>query len=326
MAHKTLIQAINEALRQEMDRDQRVLVMGEDVGVNGGVFRATEGLYDAFGPHRAVDTPLAESGIIGAAIGMAAYGLRPVPEIQFDGFMTPAFDQFVSHMARLRWRSRGRFSCPITVRVPYGGGIRALEHHSEAPETYYAHTPGFKVVLPSNPYDAKGLLLASIRDPDPVIFFEPKRLYRAFRQEVPEEDYVIPLGKAAVVREGRDVTVIAWGAMVRVADEAVGQAQETKGISAELLDLRTLWPLDIDTVVASVKKTGRCVVVHEAPRTVGMGAEIVALINERALLHLEAPVVRVTGFDTPMPLYRMENYYLPGAARVLQGIVKAVGF
>jgi len=257
---------------------------------------------------------------------MAAYGLRPVPEIQFDGFMAPGFDQLVSHAARLRWRSRGRFTCPLTVRVPYGGGIRALEHHSEAPEAYYAHTPGFKVVLPSNPYDAKGLLTAAIRDPDPVIFFEPKRLYRAFRQEVPDEAYEIPLGQAALVQEGGDVTVIAWGAMVKVSQEAVALAQEQKGISAELIDLRTLWPLDIDTVVASVQKTGRCVVVHEAPRTVGLGAEVISLINEKALLSLEAPVVRVTGFDVAMPLFRMENYYLPNAARVLQGIVKATSF
>lgn len=325
MAHKTLIQAINEALHQEMARDERVFIMGEDVGANGGVFRTTEGLYKAFGPDRAIDTPLAEAGIIGTAIGMAAYGLRPVPEIQFDGFMTPGFDQFVNHAARLRWRSRGRFSCPLTIRVPYGGGIRALEHHSEAPETYYIHTPGFKVVLPATPYDAKGLLLASIRDPDPVIFFEPKRIYRAFRQEVPEEEYEIPLGRANVVREGTDVTVITWGATLHASAEAAEQAQE-KGTSVELIDLRTLWPLDIETLIASVQKTGRCVVAHEAPKTVGLGAEIIALINEKALLWLEAPVVRVTGFDVAMPLYRMENYYLPNAQRVLQGIEKAVRF
>lgn len=326
MAHKTLIQAINEALHMEMKRDERVMIMGEDVGANGGVFRATEGIYNEFGAERAVDTPLAEAGIIGTAIGMAAYGLRPVPEIQFDGFMLPAFDQFVSHAARLRWRTRGRFTCPLTVRVPYGGGIRALEHHSEAPETYYVHTPGFKVVLPSNPYDAKGMLLAAIRDPDPVIYFEPKRLYRAFRQEVPEEDYEVPIGKASVVKEGSDVTVISWGTMVRVSQEGVDRAEEEKGISAELIDLRTLWPLDIETVIASVKKTGRCVIVHEAPRTVGLGAEIISLINEKALLYLEAPAVRVAGFDVAMPLYRMENYYMPNASRVLQGILKAVQF
>lgn len=326
MAHKTIIQAINEALHLEMARDERVLVLGEDVGANGGVFRATEGLYNEFGPERAVDTPLAESGIIGSAIGMAAYGLRPVPEIQFDGFMTPAFDMFVSHAARLRWRSRGRYTCSMTVRVPYGGGIRALEHHSEAPETFYAHTPGFKVVLPSTPYDAKGLLLAAIRDPDPVIFFEPKRLYRAFRQDVPEEDYEIPLGQAHIVRAGTDVTVISWGAMTRVSEEGVEQVLEEQGISAELIDLRTLWPLDIETIVSSVQKTGRCVVVHEAPRSVGLGAEIISLINEKALLSLEAPVVRVTGFDVAMPLYRMENYYLPNAARVVQGIRKVIQF
>ncbi len=325
MANKTLIQAVNEALTQEMERDERVLIMGEDVGVNGGVFRATEGIYDKFGAARAIDTPLAESGIIGSAIGMAAYGLRPVPEIQFDGFMTPAFDQMINHAARLRWRSRGRFTCPMTLRVPYGGGIRALEHHSEAPETYYVHTPGFKVVIPSTPYDAKGLLIAAIRDPDPVLYFEPKRIYRAFRQDVPEDEYEIPIGKANVVQEGTDVTVISWGAMMRETQKAVELAGDEE-LSCELIDLRTLWPMDIDTVIESVQKTGRCVVVHEAPRTVGLGAEIVSLINEKALLHLEAPVVRVTGYDVAIPYFRMEYYYLPNEKRILRGIKQAVNF
>jgi len=325
MANKTLIQAVNEALTQEMERDERVLIMGEDVGVNGGVFRATEGIYDKFGAERAVDTPLAESGIIGSAIGMAAYGLRPVPEIQFDGFMTPAFDQLVNHAARLRWRSRGRFTCPMTLRVPYGGGIRALEHHSEAPETYYVHTPGFKVVIPSTPYDAKGLLISAIRDPDPVLYFEPKRIYRAFRQDVPEDAYEIPIGEANVVQEGTDVTVISWGAMMRETQKAVELAGDEE-LSCELIDLRTLWPLDVETVIASVRKTGRCVVVHEAPRTVGLGAEIVSLVNEKALLHLEAPVVRVTGYDVAIPYFRMEYYYLPNEKRVLRGIKQAVNF
>ncbi|MCS7198121.1 MAG: alpha-ketoacid dehydrogenase subunit beta [Candidatus Bipolaricaulota bacterium] len=323
MPQMTLIQAINDALRTEMRRDPTVLVMGEDVGVNGGVFRATEGLYQEFGPDRAIDTPLAESGIIGTAIGMALNGLKPVAEIQFDGFMAPAFDQIVSHAARIRWRSRGRFHVPLVIRVPYGGGIRALEHHSEAPEAYYVHTPGLKVVIPSNPYDAKGLLISAIRDPDPVIFFEPKRLYRAFRQEVPEGDYTIPIGKASIVREGTDVTVISWGAMVRVCLQAIEQLEN---ISVELIDLRTLAPLDIETVLSSVTKTGRVVIVQEAPRTCSLASELTALIMERALLHLQAPVVRVTGYDTHIPYLTMEQYYLPDAGRVKKGIKKVLSF
>ncbi|MCX8103796.1 MAG: alpha-ketoacid dehydrogenase subunit beta [Candidatus Bipolaricaulota bacterium] len=323
MPQMTLVQAINDALRTEMRRDPTVLVMGEDVGVNGGVFRATEGLYQEFGPDRAIDTPLAESGIVGTAIGMALNGLKPVAEIQFDGFMAPAFDQIVSHAARIRWRSRGRFHVPIVIRAPYGGGIRALEHHSEAPEAYYVHTPGLKVVIPSNPYDAKGLLIAAIRDPDPVIFFEPKRLYRAFRQEVPEGDYTVPIGKASLVREGTDVTVISWGAMVRICLQAIAQLE---GISVELVDLRTLAPLDIETVLSSVAKTGRAVIVQEAPRTCSLSSELTALINERLLLQLQAPVVRVTGYDTHIPYLTMEQYYLPDAGRVQKGIERALSF
>jgi pyruvate dehydrogenase E1 component beta subunit len=323
MPQMTLVQAINDALRTEMRRDPTVIVMGEDVGVNGGVFRATESLYKEFGPDRAIDTPLAESGIVGTAIGMALNGLKPVAEIQFDGFMAPAFDQIVSHAARIRWRSRGRFHVPIVIRVPYGGGIRALEHHSEAPEAYYVHTPGLKVVIPSNPYDAKGSLIAAIRDPDPVIFFEPKRLYRAFRQEVPEGDYTVPIGKASVVREGSDVTVISWGAMVRVCLEAI---ESLENVSVELIDLRTLKPLEVETILNSVAKTGRVVIVQEAPRTCSLSSELAALITEKALLQLQAPVVRVTGYDTHIPYLTMEQYYLPDAGRVKKGIEKVLQF
>ncbi len=323
MPQMTLVQAINDALRTEMRRDPTVVVMGEDVGVNGGVFRVTENLYKEFGPDRVIDTPLAESGIVGTAIGMAINGLKPVAEIQFDGFMAPAFDQIISHAARIRWRSRGRFHVPLVIRAPYGGGIRALEHHSEAPEAYYVHTPGLKVVIPSNPYDAKGLLLSAIRDPDPVIFFEPKRLYRAFRQEVPEGDYTVPIGKASVVREGTDVTVISWGAMVRVCLQAIEQLER---VSVELIDLRTLSPLDIETILNSVTKTGRVVIVQEAPRMCSVSSELTALINERSLLQLQAPVVRVTGYDTHIPYLTMEQYYLPDAGRVKKGIERVLNF
>jgi pyruvate dehydrogenase E1 component beta subunit len=326
MPQLTLVQAVNDALKTEMRLDDRVLVMGEDVGVDGGVFRATEGILQEFGAQRVIDTPLAESGIVGTAIGMAVYGLRPVAEIQFDGFMPPAFDQIVSHAARIRWRSRGRFHVPLVVRAPYGGGIRALEHHSESPEAYYAHTPGLKVVTPASPYDAKGLLIAAIRDPDPVIFLEPKRLYRAFREEVPEGDYTIPLGKARVLRDGEDVTVISWGSMTRTAVQAAEEIQEKDSISAELIDLRTLVPLDFETITQSVQKTGRAVVVQEAPRTCGFAAEITALITERLLLHLEAPVVRVTGYDIAIPYLRMEEYYLPDVGRAVRGMRQAVNF
>lgn len=326
MARLTLVQAINDALRTEMTLDSRVVLLGEDIGVNGGVFRATEGLLEEFGENRVIDTPLAESAIIGTAFGMAVYGLRPVPEIQFSGFLPPAFDQIISHVARIRNRSRGRFTAPMVIRAPYAGGIRAPEHHSESPEAFYAHIPGIKVVIPSNPYDAKGLLIASIRDPDPVLFLEPKSIYRAFRQEVPAGDYTVPIGKASVVRSGDDVTVIAWGAMVRVALEAAERAEKEHGWSCEVIDLRTISPVDRDTIIHSVQKTGRAVIVHEAPRQAGFGAEIIALINEQALLYLEAPVVRVTGFDVTMPLFALEDYYLPDAHRVLLGLERVMTF
>ena len=316
MANLNMVQAINLALIQEMEKDGRVLLLGEDVGANGGVFRVTEGLQKRFGANRVVDTPLAESGIIGTAIGLAMGGLRPVPEIQFDGFLGPAYDQICSHAARMRTRTRGAFQVPLTIRVPVGGGIHAPELHSDSPEAIYAHTPGLKVVMPSSPYDAKGLLIASIRDPDPVIFFEPKRIYRAFREEVPEDEYVLPIGKARTVCEGNELTVVSWGASVIQCMQAI----EKSGKSVELIDLRTIYPFDVEAVEASVRKTGRCVVVHEAPLTSGFGAEISARIMERCFLHLEAPVQRVAGFDTIMPYYKLELDYMPDAARIGRAI------
>ena len=316
MANLTMVQAINLALIQEMEKDERVMLLGEDVGLNGGVFRVTEGLQKRFGAKRVVDTPLAESGIIGTAIGLAMGGLRPVPEIQFDGFLGPAYDQICSHAARMRTRTRGAFQVPLTIRVPVGGGIHAPELHSDSPEAIYAHTPGLKVVMPSSPYDAKGLLVAAIRDPDPVIYFEPKRIYRAFREEVPEDEYVLPIGKARTVCEGTDLTVVSWGASVIQCMQAI----EKSGKSVELIDLRTIYPFDIEAVEASVRKTGRCVVVHEAPLTCGMGGEVSARIMERCFLHLEAPVQRVTGFDTTMPYYKLELEYMPDAARIGRAI------
>jgi pyruvate dehydrogenase E1 component beta subunit len=316
MANLTMVQAINLALIQEMEKDDRVLLLGEDVGNNGGVFRVTEGLQKRFGEKRVVDTPLAESGIIGTAIGLAMAGLRPVPEIQFEGFLGPAYDQICSHAARMRTRTRDAFTVPLTIRVPVGGGIHAPELHSDSPEAIYAHTPGLKVVMPSSPYDAKGLLIAAIRDPDPVIYFEPKRIYRAFREEVPEDEYVLPIGKARTVCEGTELTVVSWGASVVQCMQAI----EKSGKSIELIDLRTIYPFDIDAVESSVSKTGRCVVVHEAPLTCGFGAEISARIMERCFLHLEAPVQRVAGFDTIMPYYKLELDYMPDAARIGRAI------
>ena len=324
-ADLTLVEAVRGGLRAEMARDEDVLVMGEDVGVNGGVFRATEGLYEEFGAERVVDTPLAESGIVGVAIGMAAYGLRPVAEIQFMGFIYPAFDQIVSHAARLRTRSRGRYTCPLVVRAPFGGGIRAPEHHSESTEAFFAHQPGLKVAVPSTPYDAKGMLARAIRDPDPVVFLEPKKIYRSFREPVPEEPYTVPIGEAAVRREGEDVSVFTWGAMTRPTLEAAETLAE-EGIDVEVVDLRSVSPIDREALVASFEKTGRAVVVHEAPRTGGLAGEITALLQEEALLHQEAPIGRVTGFDTPFPLYALEDYYLPEAARIEDAIRETVEF
>ncbi len=319
-----VIQAVNDALRLEMRRDPDVVILGEDVGGFGGVFRATQGLQQEFGADRVIDTPLAEGGIVGTAVGMALYGLRPVPEIQFADFIFPAFDQIVSEVAKYRYRSGGQFSCPMVIRTPYGGGIKGGHYHSQSPETHFLHTAGLKVVVPSNPHDAKGLLISAIRDPDPVLFFEPKRVYRAAKGEVPAGDYSVPIGKAAVTREGRQVTVIAWGAMWHEADRAAREA-EAEGIDCEVLDLRSLQPLDLDAIVASVDKTGRAVVVHEAPRTCGFGAELVALVQERCFLHLEAPIARVTGFDTPFP-YSLEMEYLPRAPRILKAIREVVAY
>jgi len=319
----TLVQAVRDGLRDEMAEDDDVLVMGEDVGKNGGVFRATEGLFDEFGDERVIDTPLAESGIIGTAVGMAAYGLKPVPEIQFSGFMYPGFDQIVSHMARLRTRSRGRFTCPMVLRAPMGGGIRAPEHHSESKEAFYVHEAGLKVAMPSTPYDAKGMLISAIRDPDPVIFLEPKKIYRAFREEVPDDPYEVELGEAAVRKEGEDVSVFTWGAMTRPAIEA---AENLDDIDVEVVDLRSLSPIDFDTVVESFKKTGRAAIVHEAPNTCGVGAEITATLQEEALLYQEAPIERITGFDVPFPLAALEDYYLPEPERIESGIREAFEF
>jgi pyruvate dehydrogenase E1 component beta subunit len=320
----TLVQSVRDGLYSEMQRDDDVIVMGEDVGENGGVFRATQGLIEEF-PDRVIDTPLAESGIVGTAIGMAAYGLRPVPEIQFMGFIYPAFDQIVSHAARLRARSNGRFSCPMVIRAPYGGGIRAPEHHSESTEAFFVHQPGLKVVVPSTPYDTKGLLAASIRDPDPVIFLEPKLIYRAFREDVPEEEYTVELGNAATRREGSDVSVYTWGAMTRPTLEAA-EDLAGEGIDCEVIDLRTLSPLDEEAIKESFKKTGRGVVVHEAPKTGGLAGEIIATIQEDVLLYQEAPINRVTGFDVPFPLYALEDYYMPEPARIKDGIRETVEF
>lgn len=323
MAQLTIAEALNLTLHQEMKRDSGVLVIGEDVGRDGGVFRISDGLIDAFGEDRVIDTPLAESGIVGSAIGLAMAGMKPVAEIQFDGFVYPAFDQLISHAARIRNRSRGKYTCPLVVRFPYGGGVKALEHHSESMEVLYIHTPGLKVVCPATPYDAKGLLAASIRDPDPVIFMEPKRLYRSLKEEVPEEEYVIPLGQARVMIEGTDVTLIGWGAMVPTMLKAEATLAK-EGVSVEVIDLRTLSPLDTATILNSVQKTGRCVIIQEAPRTCGLAAEISALLMEKALYNLKAPVLRVTGFDIVPPLLKAEEYNIPDEKRLIMGIRKVL--
>jgi pyruvate dehydrogenase E1 component beta subunit len=317
MAKMTMVQAINLALRQEMEHDDSILVLGEDVGVDGGVFRVTEGLLEAFGERRVIDTPLAESGIVGTSIGMAAYGLKPVCEIQFSGFSYMAFHQLENHAARLRWRSRGHYHVPMVLRAPYGAGVRALEHHSESREAYYAHTPGLKMVIPSTPRKARALLLSAIRDPDPVIFFEPKAVYRAFREEVPEAEETWPLGKAHVVREGQELTLVAYGAMLRPTLKAADILHDEDGVKAEVIDLLTLSPLDHDTFVTSVRKTGRVVTVHEAARSFGPAAEIIACLVEKAFWYLEAPVRRVTGFDTIVPLFAYEQAYLPSPQRIV---------
>ncbi len=320
----TIVGALNLALKQEMARDSRVMVFGEDVGLEGGVFRVTEGLQKLYGSDRCFDTPLAESGIVGTGIGLAINGMRPVCEIQFDGFFFEGFSQMICHAARMRNRSRGKFTVPMVVRFPYGGGIRALEHHSESMEAIIAHIPGLKVVIPSTPFDAKGLLIAAIRDPDPIVFMEPKRLYRAFKQEVPEEEYFIPLGKAAVVQEGTDVSLIAYGAMVRECQKAAALAQK-EGINCEIIDLRCLAPLDKETLIYSVGKTSRAVIVHEAPYTFGAGAEIAALLYENLFAKLKAPIERVAGPDIIMPLLRSEHLYLVDDKKIFRAIKKVMG-
>jgi pyruvate dehydrogenase E1 component beta subunit len=319
MPKLTMINALNLALKQEMEKDDSVIVLGEDVGVDGGVFRVTEGLLDAFGEMRVIDTPLAEAGIVGFSVGMALYGLKPVCELQFSGFSYLAMHQFESHAARLRWRSRGRYTVPMVARMPYGGGVRALEHHSESREAYYAHTPGLKMVIPSGPRTARALLVSAIRDPDPVIFFEPKLIYRAFREEVPEAEETLPIGVSQVVREGADLTMISYGAMLRRTLEAAEKLAEEDGVEAEVIDLLTISPLDDDAFTASARKTGRVVIVHEANRSFGPGAEIIARLVEKSFFYLEAPIQRVTGFDTIFPAFAREQAYLPDVARIVHG-------
>jgi pyruvate dehydrogenase E1 component beta subunit len=317
MAKMTMVQALNLALKQEMEKDDRVIVLGEDVGRDGGVFRVTEGLVDQFGEQRVLDTPLAEAGIVGMSIGMAAFGLRPVCEIQFSGFSYQAFHQTENHAARLRWRSQGRFSVPMVLRMPYSGGVRALEHHSESREVYYAHTPGLKMVIPSGPRNARALLISAIRDPDPVVFYESKALYRAFREEVPEEEETFPIGKSQIVREGADITLVSYGSMMRPTLEAAEILKEKETVEAEVVDLLTLSPLDDSLFTESVRKTGRAVIIHEAPRSYGPGAEIVAKLVDKAFYYLEAPIARVAGFDVVIPLFSRESHYIPYAQRIV---------
>ena len=317
-----MVDAINMGIRQEMERDESVIILGEDVGIDGGVFRVTKGLLDKFGPKRVMDTPLAELGIVGISVGMALNGLKPVAEIQFDGFVQPALDQINNHASRIRNRTRGTYTVPMVLRFPFGGGIRALEHHSDSPETYFAHTPGLKVVIPSTPSEAKGLIASAIRDPDPVIFMEPKRIYRAIKEDIDEKVFTIPIGTANVIIEGNDITVISYGAMIKDCKEAI----EESGISAELIDLRTLSPLDFETIEKSVSKTGRVVIVHEAPLTLGMGSEISAQISEKLLLKLKSPVKRITGYDVIMPLAKLEDKYIPSKERIIKGMKETIAF
>ena len=318
MAELTLVEAVNDALHCELERDANVMVLGEDVGRAGGVFRATAGLRDRFGADRCVDTPLAEAGILGSAVGLCMAGWRPVVEMQYDAFSYPSLNQLITHVGRYRWRSGGEMEFPITIRMPYGGGVRAPELHDDSPETYYVHTPGIKVAIPSTPADAKGLLVAAIRDPDPVVILEPKLVYRTARGEVPEGEHVVPLGQARIAREGSDVTLIAYGAMVKVCEDAADELD----VSCEIVDIRSLRPLDEAAILASVAKTGRVVIVHEAPRTVGFGAEIAALIAEQAIFDLHGPVLRVTGFDVPYPYWTIEDAYMPSVERVTAAVRK----
>ncbi len=317
MAKMTMVQALNLALQQEMKKDDSVIILGEDVGLDGGVFRVTDGLIDTFGDQRVLDTPLAESAIAGMSVGMSLYGLKPICEIQFSGFSYQNFHQIENHAARMRWRSQGRFNVPMVMRAPYGGGVRALEHHSESREAYWAHTPGLKMVIPSGPRNARALLVSAIRDPDPVIFYEAKALYRAFREEVPEEEETLPIGKSQIVRKGSDLTLISYGAMMRPTLEAAHILQEENGFEAEVIDLLTLSPLDDELLVQSVQKNGRAVVIHEAPRSYGPGAEIISRLMEKVFFYLQAPIERVTGYDIIIPLFSREQDYIPDVKRIL---------
>jgi pyruvate dehydrogenase E1 component beta subunit len=319
-----MVQALNLALQQEMDKDDDVVVLGEDVGVDGGVFRVTEGLIERFGEERVLDTPLSENGIVGMSIGMAIYGLKPVCEIQFSGFSYQNFHQIENHAARLRWRSRGRYHVPMVLRTPYGGGVRAVEHHSESREAFWAHMPGIKTVIPSGPRNARGLLVSAMRDPDPVIFYESKALYRAFREEVPEEEETVPIGKPRIAREGKDLTMISYGAMMRPTLEAAATLKDKDGVEAEVIDLLTVSPLDDEIFVSSVLKTGRAMIIHEAPRSFGPGAEIVSRLMEKAFYYLEVPIERVTGYDVIIPLFNREKAYLPNEQRILRAARKAL--
>ncbi len=324
MADLLMIEAVNDALHVELERDDAVMVMGEDVGRAGGVFRATAGLRERFGADRCVDTPLAEAGILGTAIGLCMAGFRPVTEMQYDAFSYPCLDQLITHVGRYHWRTGGGMEFPLVVRMPYGGGVRAPEMHDDSPETYYVHTPGVKVAIPSTPADAKGLLAAAIRDPDPVVIFEPKLIYRTERSEVPEGDYIVPLGKARLARAGGDVTLVAYGAMVPLCERAADALADEA--SVEVLDLRTLKPLDEDGLLASVAKTGRVVIVQEAPRTAGFGAELAAILAEKAMLDLRGPVLRVTGYDVPYPYWKLEDAYMPSVERIVDAVRKLLAF
>jgi pyruvate dehydrogenase E1 component beta subunit len=324
MAELTLVEAVNDALHTELARDDDVMVLGEDVGRAGGVFRATAGLLDRFGPDRCVDTPLAEAGLLGGAVGLCMAGWRPVVEMQYDAFSYPSLNQLITHVGRYRWRTGGRMQFPLTIRMPYGGGVRAPELHDDSPEAYYVHTPGIKVAIPSTPADAKGLLAAAIRDPDPVVVLEPKLHYRTMRGGVPEGEHVVPLGKARIAREGTDVTLVAYGSMVPLCERAADALEDEA--SVEVLDVRTLKPLDEEALLASVAKTGRIVIVQEAPRTLGYAAELAAILAEKAILDLQGPVLRVTGYDVPYPYWQIEDAYMPSVERVLDAVRKLLAF
>ncbi|WP_320045655.1 alpha-ketoacid dehydrogenase subunit beta [uncultured Ilyobacter sp.] len=325
MAVLNNIEALNQALMQMMEIDDTVIVFGEDAGFEGGVFRATKGLQEKFGKERCFDTPLTEAGIVGSGIGMAITGLKPVAEIQFQGFVFPAMNQIMIHAARMRNRSRGRFTVPMVIRMPYGGAVRALEHHSESIEALFAHIPGLKVVIPSNPYDTKGLMISALKDPDPVLFLEPKRLYRAFKQDIPDEIYEVPIGKARVLQEGEDITVVAWGAMIPECQKALDMLKENN-VSVELIDLRTISPIDRETIAESVKKTGRFLVVHEAVKSFGAGAELISIVNEKAFLSLEAPPSRLTGFDVTVPLAKGEHHFILNAEKIRDKVMELINF